>query len=316
MGRNNKKVKGICHICNKPEKLTYEHLPPESCFNSERVKEIEFKKFIIIDGKNFNGMEYLGKQKGAGEYSLCEECNNKMGKLYVDEFKKWNTLIKGNINVFPEKEKEKGETREFEIEFYPLRVFKAIIAMFLSVNNEKAFKEYDKLGNFLLNKDLNDFPKNIKVFCYAVSEVSEINRRLQLKQIVDVVTSRKYIVSEISFKPSGYLLSYSVNDKLDFINELNIDTKKLVDITFFLEYSYNQKVKWDMYLPVFPTHMPYTADYRLKNKIYDERITKKEGKIKEVNFISDTCVMEDYIYFFYENTDSKIVINKKFNSMV
>ena len=34
-----KSVEGICKLCGQKKKLTYEHVPPESAFNSVSVKE-------------------------------------------------------------------------------------------------------------------------------------------------------------------------------------------------------------------------------------------------------------------------------------
>ena len=67
---------GICHICCNYKKLSYEHIPPRKAFNDIRVK-------------------YKGKtlQRGLGGYTLCEDCNNKMGAYYLNEFVTFVELI-------------------------------------------------------------------------------------------------------------------------------------------------------------------------------------------------------------------------------
>jgi len=62
---------GICHICLEVKKLSYEHFPPKTCFNNEKV---------IIGDKI--------SQKGVGDYTLCEQCNNNTGAWYVPEYEK------------------------------------------------------------------------------------------------------------------------------------------------------------------------------------------------------------------------------------
>ena len=37
---------GICHICGEYKKLTYEHIPPEAAFNSQRRKMSTVKELM------------------------------------------------------------------------------------------------------------------------------------------------------------------------------------------------------------------------------------------------------------------------------
>lgn len=54
---------GICHICLEEKKLSFEHFPPESCLNDGKVK---------IANKI--------SQRGIGDYTLCDSCNNNTGR--------------------------------------------------------------------------------------------------------------------------------------------------------------------------------------------------------------------------------------------
>ena len=62
---------GICHICGEYKKLTYEHIPPEAAFNSQRRKMSTVKE--LMENKKDNrapwdieGLKYKQFQQGTG----------------------------------------------------------------------------------------------------------------------------------------------------------------------------------------------------------------------------------------------------------
>lgn len=69
------------------KKLSFEHFPPESCFNDGKVK---------IANKI--------SQRGIGDYTLCDSCNNNTGKWYVKDYKKLvdavAAILKSKFNEF------------------------------------------------------------------------------------------------------------------------------------------------------------------------------------------------------------------------
>jgi len=91
LGKN--KNIGKCRLCSEIKKLTFEHVPPESAFNST---PIYFQKSTHLHDKN----SYLyGKKirsnRGAGGYYLCESCNNKSGSWYAASLlnlQKWGCM--------------------------------------------------------------------------------------------------------------------------------------------------------------------------------------------------------------------------------
>jgi hypothetical protein len=67
---------GVCHLCGQAGKLSFEHVPPEAAFNDQRVLESDIhrllgSKDLINDLENPRGRY---KQRGAGNYTLCESC--------------------------------------------------------------------------------------------------------------------------------------------------------------------------------------------------------------------------------------------------
>lgn len=87
-----KSVDGVCKLCGKHKKLTFEHLPPEAAFNATSVREYSGDVIIDLmtgaDGRmpwDFEGLKWKQNQRGAGGYLLCDECNNNTGSWYMNE---------------------------------------------------------------------------------------------------------------------------------------------------------------------------------------------------------------------------------------
>lgn len=65
---------GTCCVCGKEALLTFEHVPPRSAFNGREV----FAQTLAERMKDIPPE----LQPGAGEYSLCESCNQETGSRY------------------------------------------------------------------------------------------------------------------------------------------------------------------------------------------------------------------------------------------
>ena len=68
---------GICHICGKYGKLSFEHVPPEAAFNDHRVLRVSFEQELASKRPDeFRGQH---QQRGAGAFTLCEQCTTIQG---------------------------------------------------------------------------------------------------------------------------------------------------------------------------------------------------------------------------------------------
>ena len=76
---------GICHICGKHCKLTFEHIPPRDALNKGPARMMSGDELI----KKYRGEQsrYRNQQKGMGRYSLCSSCNNNTGQWYAPAYK-------------------------------------------------------------------------------------------------------------------------------------------------------------------------------------------------------------------------------------
>ncbi|NOR52736.1 MAG: hypothetical protein GQ536_01415 [Candidatus Aminicenantes bacterium] len=77
-------------------------------------------------------------------------------------------------------------------------------------------------------------------------------------------------MSEINFPPYGYMMTIN-SDPPD---------PRIVEITHFSRYGYDEFDTKAMRIPVLPTHLPFPGDYRTKEEISDE---EKKG-LKEKGY--------------------------------
>ena len=79
---------GTCQICGTEGKLSFEHVPPESAYNDQKILRTAFEKMLQRDDPDdMRGGRY--QQRGAGAYTLCERCNNTTGHWYGGAYLEW-----------------------------------------------------------------------------------------------------------------------------------------------------------------------------------------------------------------------------------
>ena len=77
-----------CRICRRrAAQLTFEHVPPRRAFNNERTRVYGLEGWLQRDDEGLTGGRI--EQRGAGDYTLCAECNNNTGSWYAAELTGW-----------------------------------------------------------------------------------------------------------------------------------------------------------------------------------------------------------------------------------
>ena len=157
---------GICHICGEYKKLTYEHIPPEAAFNSQRRKMSTVKE--LMENKKDNrapwdieGLKYKQFQQGTGFFTLCGECNSFTGAKYGVTYSDFIKAIGAEILKIPKEKRKQGLSFHVE-QINLLAFFKQVISMFCSLNTEQfgiSFKD------FLLNESSTNFDTSIYKVC-------------------------------------------------------------------------------------------------------------------------------------------------------
>tara|TARA_R110002096_G_scaffold279375_1_gene473580 strand:+ start:3257 stop:3967 length:711 start_codon:yes stop_codon:yes gene_type:complete len=222
------KREGICRICGKNKKLTFEHVPPQSAFNSQPVL---FQKSVHLHDKN----SYLyGKKirsnQGAGGYYLCKSCNNLTGSYYGDSYKKFAYM--GMMALTNRIWASKIITFEYAIQ--PLNILKQILSMFMSIDTSDQLLNLKGLSVFILDKNSNELPDSLRVFIYHTATK-------QVRNGWGMARTEKgtHFLGEITFPPFGVV--YALNSEPT--------RKDFYEITDFKNYQFNQTVQARLKIP-------------------------------------------------------------------
>ena len=250
MGRH-KKTYGTCRLCGVKKELTYEHVPPRAAFNKNtQFVSIDFMKYVQSEDVINNPPKGKKKQGGIGYNSLCGECNSFLGSNYVPAYVEWANV---GYNIIREKSFKYVEYTA--INQQPLKILKAIISMFVTINDDWYLESYPELSEFVRNPDQKNLPDRYKIFAYLTNQggTRYMHHSISYKpSLGGVVTS-----SEIAYPPYGYALT------IDFDRDINI----LNNITGYKTYNLDEKINLKLNMFNLPVDSPFTFDYRTREQI-------------------------------------------------
>lgn len=238
---------GICHLCGANGKLSYEHVPPEAAFNDQRVLEASIHK--LIGGDLIRDLESpSGKynQRGAGKYTLCEDCNSTTGDWYAKPYVQFVRQIYPLCHAVPP-----NSPITIECEIQPLNVFKQMLVMFCSACPPSFSQKHPKLVRYLLNREARDADEQqIFISLYDLAN-SRAARQAGLTGRIDA-TGDSHVYSEIAFPPLNIVMS---------VNGGSPDAK-LFDVTWFKQYGYRERAIVRLTLNNLAVNSYFPADYR------------------------------------------------------
>lgn len=250
-GRMGEKVVGDCHICGRNGDLSYEHVPPRSAFNNRRIWVARGDQ--LFRGRDIDSMSKDQLQRGAGGYTLCARCNNDTGRWYGAAFAAWAAQA---VEIL-ERAKE-PPLLAYPYTIYPLRLIKQIISMFFSVNAPVFRNEVPYLVRFVLNRYTKGLPDDIRLHAaYTAGRTSRTAGKSGLITGVGGNDMRAHAISEVAFPPFVFVLTLG-SDCPD---------PRLVDISFFASFGYDEMSRPYMNFPVLPINSPYPTDYRTTSEI-------------------------------------------------
>lgn len=243
-----KKILGTCHLCGDYSKLSFEHVPPRSAFNSRPV--IAAKIDQILKEVNFDNVKGKKKQKGSGGYTLCSRCNTLTGAWYGRDFVDWTYQLAHVLSG------TKGKPSLFYLyRIFPLRVIKQIVCMFFSTNGSQFSEAQPDLVRFVLNKESRFIDPSIGIYCFF--NPSNLSRQTGAAGIIDFHSHTTKVISEIVFPPMGYVMTFG-HIKPD---------KRLFDISFFSSFLYDDWKELGLRLPALPIYTPFPGDYRSRTEV-------------------------------------------------
>ncbi|MCX5727109.1 MAG: hypothetical protein NT030_08125 [Candidatus Saganbacteria bacterium] len=240
---------GTCHICGNYGKLSFEHVPPKSAFNERAILFAHMDKLIAMKD-DFDKAKGRIHQKGAGAYTLCEACNSKTGHWYGSDFVEWAYQSMRILSL------SRGEpSLYYQYHIFPLRVIKQIICMFFSAAGEKFRLVHPDLVPFVLNRDAKYIDPSIRIYAYY--NFGNKSRQSGVSVLANIYGSNSHVFSEISYPPVGYIMSLKSEPP----------NKKMLDISFFARYSYNDWKHLSLRMPVLPVYTWIPADFRTREEV-------------------------------------------------
>lgn len=201
------KEDGVCHICGKKGKMSFEHIPPHSVGNTQRSKAYSVveiaEKTGSLNSTVREGIHYQQQQQGSGFATLCPECNSYLGRHYVNEYKDFFLATSDLFISEPFQYDATGihlETDRANV----LALFKHVISNFCTTTQPCTMLD---CGEFLLNKESNDFPSRYKLYMYAVPDSNAgfiTTGWMQLFTSLDFKSY--YTVAYVALFPIGFAL--------------------------------------------------------------------------------------------------------------
>lgn len=250
---------GNCHICGEYGALSFEHVPPESAFNDQKVVTPDISSVLRLrDLDRLDALKGKQSQRGQGGYTLCASCNSRTGHWYGANYAAW--VYQGANYLWS----SKGEQAKLAYPYHllPLRVIKQIACMFFSVNAPQFREANWELEKFVLDKEAKGLPRSVKFYVgYLNSDRSRqagVSASLQLGDGLSAPSRRIY--SEISFFPFSYILSF----------DSPAPEHDMLDITFFANYGYNEFASLHLPIPTLSLYTAFPGDFRDRETVIQQ----------------------------------------------
>lgn len=244
-----RKVFGICHLCGADGPLSFEHVPPRAAFNDRPVLFHTLEQNMEL-GPESDPRSGEISQRGAGAYTLCGRCNNKTGRWYGSRFAAWcqqgmETLARTNGRP----------TLVYLHYLFPLAIIKQVATMFFSVNSPRFREKQPELEAFVLDKERRGLSPGYRFFLYY--HMMGKGRRAGVSGWLNFDSGRTSILSEVSFPPFGYVLTFG--DEAPH--------RDMFEITHFARYGYQEFAVTEVRMPLLETHLALPGDYRTLDEI-------------------------------------------------
>lgn len=271
-------VFGNCAICGEHKKLAFGHVPPQSAFNKCPAVGIAMWELINKNPDHYFEERKRISQRGIGDYTLCDQCDNDTGSWYGEAFAKW---AHQGMEIL---DRVQGEATFFyPFRIYPLRVIKQIVVMFFSIRDLRFAYNHPDVVQFVLNRNERYLNPDIHIYAFLnisgcsryiegasriVMNPAEINRDsiMDMNRTASAAIAKGRVLSEIACRPLGYVMSFDPTPPDD----------RLSDISHFAEYSYSDWTPLYVKLSSLPLGTYLPLDYRDHDQV--ERDAEKNRR--------------------------------------
>ncbi len=235
------KNKGICTICGKGGKLTFEHVPAKATGNDEEVVVYGIEQWLARDLETGEMPGGYIQPKGTGAISICKACNEYCG---VD----WK-VVGFQVN-----------------QMRALPVVKQVIASLLALNAPGFAAKNPDLRKFVLDREIRGLPDKYRL--YACLFAGPLARFAGLQAELNVVTHEIVLMSEVAHPPFAYLLT--IDSK---------PSQPLGEITAFTTRGFDEVRDEQLELTMGFGHTALPGDYRSKAMV-DAEVAANDALMK------------------------------------
>lgn len=259
------KNKGICAICGKGTKLTFEHVPPVAAGNVEDAVVYGIEEWLSRDLATGEMPGGYVQPEGTGVISICKACNEYSGTWYVPEFAKF---VHTGVQIF----QKMGETFiaeadgsldwkavDFEIKaMRGLPVVKQIVASLLALNAPEFAQKNPDLVKFVLDRHAKGLPTKYRL--YLSLYAGPLARFAGLAVELNVVTGKAVYMTELAHPPFAYLLTIDSEA-----------SQPVGEITVWSSRDFDEVRDERLVLTIGFGHTALPGDYRSKAKVEAEK---------------------------------------------
>ena len=150
---------------------------------------------------------------------------------------------------------------------FPLAILKQILTMFFAISHPAFAAANEEIVTLVLNREAMYLSHRYRVFAYY--NITGLMRQTPLSVKLDTAAMQSYFMTEISYPPFGYLMT---------IDSPPPD-RRLIEISHFARYAYNEFAVAEVRMPLLPTHLLYPGDYRTRQEIIDGRVRGVESPL-------------------------------------
>jgi hypothetical protein len=233
MAKRRKRKSGQCRICGEQDTLSYEHVPNREAYNNQTIIEYSWEDEFVK--KRIATPRIV--QRGMGQYTLCQKCNNDTGHWYGGEYTGWARACFEFLKSRKPSPVEADEAVVILHDVYPLRFLKQVVVCFFSVTPGLA-QTHPGLVGYVLNKQEKRIPEDCQFFMNFYFGAKPKLRRWPLAGKIPVLVQHGQliplgaaVISEITHPPFALVLAHGTG------------FQGAGNITRFTDYDYDQRAK-------------------------------------------------------------------------
>lgn len=187
-----------CNICGELSNLTWDHVPPKSCYNNMCAK---YTELFLCDNNKYSGQF----QSGIRYRSICSNCNNKLlGSMYDVELDK---LVQSVKNILSSSLNLPSLLKLSDVKIN--KVARSICGHILAAKNyyDKSSLIDKSLRAYFLNSNTKP-PQDLKLlyWIYPYNTIL-VSRDVSVKSYDKSVSFPEGVISVLSAFPIAYILT-------------------------------------------------------------------------------------------------------------